>query len=121
MKKAEKSKPSPEEMRIEGNKLLHETLKQLVTISSASIVILSALLEKLVASQSKILMGFIGLSFICFLVSIIGSVFLMRNIGLNLAATDSELKGAAYFAAKWFFLSAIFLLVVYVIANLLYR
>ncbi len=78
--------------RAEGNKLLHDTMKQLITISSGSILILIALLEKLFKSPqwgiSSSCLRFVGFFDFAFIASLV----MMRSISLKM--------GAAYDPAK---------------------
>src|SRR2546422_7113179 len=108
-------------LRTEGNKLLHDTMKQLITISSGSILILFALLEKLFTSPRwKFL---VALAVAGFLTCTVASLVMMRTISLNVGAnytvnyqgTEVPARNLAYAS----FLSALGALVVFVIRNLL--
>jgi hypothetical protein len=110
------------ELRTEGNKLLHETKKQLVTISSGSILVLIALLEKLFAAPKwKIL---VAVAFLGFLSCIIASLRMMGAISLNVGAAYTKdtqpIEKPASRIANLSFGLAIGALVVFVIRNLLW-
>src|SRR4051812_18980104 len=112
---------SPEqEMRTEGNKLLHDTMKQLVTISSGSILVIVALLEKIFLTPRW--KGLVALSFVGFLICIIASLVMMRAISLNVGASYTRdfqpVERPAYAIANSSFLIAIGVLVIFVIRNL---
>jgi hypothetical protein len=111
---------SPEQkIWLEGNKLLHATLTQLVTISSGSILILLALKEKLFPNPRwKILLA---VSFACFLGCVIFGLVMMRNISLHVVADPNKLPThdlRDYEKAKRFFISAVIALVIFMIGNL---
>lgn len=113
---------SPEQqIWTEENKLLHDTLKQLVTISSGSVLILIAFKEKLFTIprwQWLIVLSFAGF-FLCIIVSLI----LMRNISLDLTANPKCLPPKDlrhYRVVKYSFLSAVGALVLFVIVNLVF-
>ena len=107
-------------LRTEGNKLLHDTLKQLITISSGSILVLVALLEKLFTHPRwkwLVVVAFLG-----FLVSIVASLIQMNAISLNVGASYSKgfqhVERPANVSAAGSFLIAIGALVVFVVINL---
>ena len=94
---------SPEEqILMEGNKLLHGTLTQLVTISSGSLLILIALKEKLFPNaRCQWLLAF---SFAGFFGCILASLLLMRDIALNVVMESKNLEhNPDYLATKWSF------------------
>jgi hypothetical protein len=115
--------PSPEEKQIwtEENKLVHDTLAQLVTISSASILIMIAFLEKIGLPLLKFLIGF---SFASFFACILLSLSLMKHISLHVTANPADLPPKyelKYRLVKWSFQLAVGLLVFVFIANLPWR
>lgn len=82
------------ELRAEGNKLLHDTMKQLITISSGSILIMIALLEKLFnAPQWKFL---VAVAFVSFLICIIASLIMMRTISLKMGAAYEDVSAKKF-------------------------
>jgi len=107
-------------LRTEGNKLLHEAMKQLVTISSGSILILIAFWEKV--SVQHLWKPFVAIAFIGFLVCIIAAVVMMICISLNVGAAyakdyqyiERPVRRIAYLS----FIAALGALVVFVIKNL---
>jgi hypothetical protein len=104
----------------EQNKLVHDTLTQLVTISSASILIMVAFLEKLAIPIFKVLTGF---SFAGFFACILLSLSLMKHISLNVTADPAKLPPKyelKYKLAKYSFLSSVGLLVLLLIINLVW-
>lgn len=109
-----------DEMRTEGNKLLHDTMKQLVTISSGSILVMIALLEKIFPTPRW--KPLIALAFIGFLICIIASLVMMRAISLNVGAAYTRdfqpVERPAYTMGVSSFLVAIGVLVIFVIRNL---
>jgi hypothetical protein len=111
-----------EEMRKEGDKLLHDTMKQLVTISSGSILVIVALLEKVFPNPRwKVL---VAIGFVGFLICIIASLVMMRAIALDVSAAYSRdfqpMERKSYETALASFLFAIAALVLFVIRNLLW-
>jgi hypothetical protein len=106
-----------DQLRTEGNKLLHETMKQLVTISSGSILIVVAFVEK--AAQWKVL---VAVAFVGFLICIIACLVMMRSISLNVGAGYTnprhKFEGRVYTTTVCSFLLGIVALVVFVIRNL---
>lgn len=112
------------QLRTEGNKLLHETMKQLVTISSGSILILIAFWEKVFKEPLKepLWKPLVAVAFAGFLVCIIAAVIMMRTISLNVGKgytknyqyIERPVRRIAYVS----FLLAILALVVFVIKNL---
>jgi hypothetical protein len=109
-----------DELRTEGNKLLHETMKQLVTISSGSILIMIALLEKLFTVPRW--KGLVAVSFLSFLLCIIASLTMMRAISLNVGAAYTRnfqpTERPARRLAIGSFLVAVAALVAFVLRNL---
>ena len=119
------------QLRAEGNKLLHDTMKQLVTISSGSILIIIAVLEKLFKPPRWIFL--VAVAFAAFLVCIIASLKMMRTMSLKMGTGYSKEKpeeekqkrlqkteDIVYPIAYYSFLSAILALVVFVVVNLLF-
>lgn len=109
-----------QKMRTEGNKLLHETMKQLVTISSGSILLMITFWEKVLLTRRW--PGLIVVVFVGFLVSIIASIKMMRTISLNVGAGYTRnfqpTERIVYPVAILSFLGAVGALVVFVIKNL---
>src|SRR5260370_40680631 len=96
-----------EEMRIEGSKLFHETVKQLITISSGSILVMFALLEKVFSSPRwRVLLA---IAFVGFLICIVAGLAMMRRVSLELGSgyTKSRHFRVTYGMANVFFLSAV--------------
>ena len=116
--------PPDQTLRTEGNKLLHDTMKQLVTISSGSIVFVIAFLDFLAKSfhalqwKWSVVVG-VGGFFIC----IIASLLMMQAISLNVGAAYTKdfqpVERPRYIIAFWSFLLAIGALVAFVVRNLL--
>jgi hypothetical protein len=109
-----------DKLRTEGNKLLHDTMKQLITISSGSILIMIALLEKLFNSPRwKFL---VAVAFLGFLICTISSLVMMRTISLNVGASyeksTQNIERPARRVAYTSFLLAVAALVVFVVVNL---
>jgi hypothetical protein len=113
------------EIRAEGNKLLHDTMKQLIAISSGSIVILIAFMEKIFTNPRWKLT--IVVAVVCFLLCAIASLVMMRTISLKMGAGYSDSRSAklqkvedlAFPAAAATFLIAMAAIVVFLIKNLL--
>jgi diacylglycerol kinase len=112
------------ELRAEGNKLLHDTMKQLITISSGSILLMLTFWEKVF--KQHLWKASVAIAFVGFL-NIIAAVIMMRTISLKMGAGYQE-KAAKKFQktedwafpmAAGAFLVAILALVVFVIRNLL--
>lgn len=105
------------QLRTEGNKLLHDTMKQLITISSGSILIVVAFVEKAAAWKALVAVAFVG-----FLISIIASLLMMRSISLNVGASYAnprhKYEDRVYYTTVCGFLLGIGALVVFVIRNL---
>jgi uncharacterized membrane protein YidH (DUF202 family) len=111
-------------LRAEGNKLLHDTMKQLITISSGSILVMITFLEKLFKNpQCNIL---VAVAFGGFWICNIASLIMMNAISLKMGAAyaDEAVKkyqkreNWALPTAAVAFLLAIGALVVFVILNL---
>jgi hypothetical protein len=113
-----------QQLRTEGNKLLHETMKQLVTISSGSILILIAFWEKIFKEPFKepLWKPLVAVAFVGFLICIIAAVVMMRTISLNVGAGYTKsyqyIERPARRIAYVSFLLGIAALVVFVIRNL---
>jgi DMSO/TMAO reductase YedYZ heme-binding membrane subunit len=115
----------PKQLRAEGNKLLHDTMKQLITISSGSILLMITFWEKIF--KQPLWRGYVAIAFVGFLICIIASVIMMRCISLKMGSGYEEVRSAeiqkvenlAYPIAATGFVVAILALVVFVIKNLL--
>ena len=109
-----------QQLRTEGNKLLHASMKQLVTISSGSILIMFAFWEKV--SKQPLWRPFVAISFVGFLICIIAAVIMMISISLNVGAgytkDHQRIEVPARRVAYSSFLLALGALVVFVIKNL---
>jgi hypothetical protein len=120
----ELSKTEKIKLRAEGNKLLADTMKQLITISSGSIVIMGTFLEKIFKNPRWSTL--VALAFVGFFICIIASLKMMRTMSLKMgaayepeaAAKFQKIEDWAYPTAAWAFLLAISALVVFVIRNL---
>jgi hypothetical protein len=118
---------TPLDFRTEGNKLLHDTMKQLITISSGSILITIAFLEKFVKNPRWnyfVLIAFIGL-----LACIVLSLIMMRAISLKMGAgytaeavqKHQEIEDWVYPLAVVTFSIGVSALVVFVVTNLFFQ
>lgn len=108
-------------VRVEGDKLLHDTMKQLATISSAAIVIVVPFVETKAQWKPLIAVAFVG-----FLICTIAAGVCMRTISLKMGLAFGEgaekhqrVENWAYPIAESAFLLAIGTLVVFVIRNML--
>lgn len=113
------------ELRAEGNKLLHDTMKQLITISSGSILLMLTFWEKVFTQH--LWKASVAVAFVGFLICIIAAVIMMRTISLKMGAGYDPEKAKkfqkhedwAFPIAAGAFLLAILALVVFVIRNLI--
>ena len=117
-----------DKLRTEGDKLLHDTMKQLATISSAAIVIVVPFVEKEAHWRALIAVALVG-----FLISIIAAGICMRTISLKMglayfkdeknpkdeATKHQRIEDQAFPIAVRAFLLAMGTLVVFVIRNII--
>ncbi len=111
-------------LRAEGNKLLADTMKQFITISSGAIVIMGTFLERVFKNPRWNIL--VAVAFVGFFICIIASLRMMRTISLKMGAAYSKeavekyqkIENQTFPTAVGTFLLAIGALVVFVIRNL---
>lgn len=102
----------------EGAKLFHDTIKHLSTLSTGSILLLVALLEKLFTAPHWKLV--VATSFVSFIISTASSVRVMIAITGLVARGDDDFNRSIpfYKVSAWTFILGIFCLVAFILRNL---
>jgi hypothetical protein len=89
----------------ESLKLLFEVYKHLTTLSSGSIIIICTFLEKFFKTPKSL--HLITGSLICFLVSIIGSVYVMPHLAMEQNVNQSDRKAGNKLLRRLEFISSL--------------
>ncbi len=110
-----------EQFEVDGRKMLFDAFKHLTTLSTGSILLLSALLKDFFAQPEWAFL--VAVVLCCFLVSTVGSVIVMIAFGdtvLNAGKPTGTISSAgaiSVFVSAISFLAGVFGLVVFAIKN----
>lgn len=108
--------------RIEGYKSFYDLFKHVTTLSTGSVLILTAFLEKFFKNPEWKLL--IGITLALFIISIISSLLAMIGYGGKIVASDNENKGISdpllligFFGGVCSFILGVTSLVVFAVKN----